>query len=398
MIPDGLDRQANHHRPSASAIVTAMTITAGLTAPDSLITAPRLPEGLDTPCAVVDLTRLERNVAVMQAAADRAGVALRPHAKTHKSVAVAALQLGAGARGLTVGTLGEAEVFADAGVDDLFLAYTLWASEAKALRLRELHERTRLRVGVDSVEGAQALGRAVAGSARPLDILIELDSGGHRAGVRPDEAVRVARAADRTGLRILGVYTHGGHSYAGAGAVVAAADDERVAVSQAADQLRAAGFELSVLSVGSTPTSSLPIRAPVTEIRPGTYAYHDRGQVWLGSCEPDAIAFWVAGTVTSLAVPDQAIVDVGAKAFARDAVPNAPGLGLLPSLPGVLRAVNDYHGYVEPIGPRRPRLGEVVAVAPNHVCPVVDHHAETVIIRDGQVVDVWPVDARGRSR
>ena len=375
-----------------------MTITAGLTPPDTLITAPRLPEGLDTPCAVVDLTRLERNIARMQAAADTAGVVLRPHAKTHKSVAVAALQLGAGARGLTVGTLGEAEVFADAGMDDLFLAYTLWASDAKAVRLRDLHERVRLRVGIDSVEGAEALGRAVAGSARLLDVLVELDSGGHRAGVRPDESVSVARAAARSGLRIIGVYTHGGHSYAGPGAAAAAAEDERATVGKAAEELRAAGFDISVLSVGSTPTSSLPIQAPVTEIRPGTYVYHDRTQVWLGSGEPDAIAFWVAGTVTSLAVSDQVIVDVGAKAFARDVFPTAPGLGLLPTLPGILRAVNDYHGYVDPIGSGRGRLGQVVAVAPNHVCPVVDHHAETVVVRDGQIVDVWPVDARGRSR
>ncbi len=376
----------------------AMTITAGLTTPDTLITAPRLPDGLDTPCAVVDLTRLERNIARMQATANEAGVALRPHAKTHKSVAVAALQLGAGAQGLTVGTLGEAEVFADAGIDDLFLAYTVWVSEAKAPRLRDLHERVRLRVGVDSIEGAEALGRAVAGSTRPLEVLVELDSGGHRAGVRPDASVEIAQAAARAGLRTVGVYTHGGHSYAAPGAAEAAAEDERLALGQAADVLRAAGFEISVLSVGSTPTTLLPVKAPVTEIRPGTYAYHDRGQVWLGSCQPDDIAFWVAGTVSSLAVPGQAILDVGAKAFARDTLPAAPGLGLLPTMPGVLRAVNDYHGFVDPIGSGRGRVGEVLAIAPNHVCPVVDHHAETVVVRDGQIVDAWPVDARGRSR
>ena len=106
-------------------IVAGMTMTADLTAPDTLITAPELPDDdLDTPCAIVDLSRLERNIATEQARADAAGVALRPHAKTHKSARVAALQQAAGARGLTVGTLGEAEVFADAGFDDLFLAYT----------------------------------------------------------------------------------------------------------------------------------------------------------------------------------------------------------------------------------------------------------------------------------
>ena len=376
-----------------------MTMTAELIAPDTLISVPALPEDdLDTPCAVVDLERLERNIDVMQRRAETAGVALRPHAKTHKSARVAELQRAAGARGLTVGTLGEAEVFADAGFDDLFLAYTVWASPSKAGRVRDLHERLRLRVGIDSIEGAEALGRAVAGSTHALDVLIELDSGGHRAGVRPPESVEIARAADRAGLRTIGVFTHGGHSYAGPDAIAAAAADEVTAVSRGAEALRAAGFEISVLSVGSTPTASVPAVAPVTEIRPGTYVYEDRGQVWLGSCGPDDIAFWVATTVTSLAVPGQAIVDAGAKAFARDVHRFAPGLGLLPTLPGVLRAVNDYHGFVDPTGSTRGRIGQVLAIAPNHVCPVVDHHAETVVVRDGRVVDLWPVDARGRSR
>lgn len=376
-----------------------MTSTVDLIAPDTLIHAPTLPDDdLDTPCAVVDLARLERNIETMQRRADAGGVALRPHAKTHKSARVARLQQAAGARGLTVGTLGEAEVFADAGFDDLFLAYTVWASSAKAGRVRDLHERLRLRVAIDSVDGAEALAQAVAGSTHPLEVLIELDSGGHRAGVRPSECVGVARAAERAGLRMIGVFTHGGHSYAGPDAVAAAAADEVTAVSRGAEALRAAGFEISVLSVGSTPTASLPPVAPVTEIRPGTYVYEDRGQVWLGSCAPDDIAFWIATTVTSLAVPDQAVVDAGAKAFARDVHRIAPGLGLLPTLPGVLRAVNDYHGFVDPTGAARGHVGQVLPIAPNHVCPVVDHHAETVVIRDGRIVDVWPVDARGRSR
>ena len=102
--------------------------------------------------------------------------------------------------------------------------------------------------------------------------------------------------------------------------------------------------------------------------------------------------------MTSLAVPGQAIVDAGAKAFARDTLRAAPGLGLLPTMPGILRAVNDYHGFVDPLDAERGHLGEVVPIAPNHVCPVVDHHAETVVVRAGQAVDVWAVDARGRSQ
>ena len=309
---------------------------------------------------------------------------------------VAALQVAAGARGLTVGTIGEAEVFADAGFDDLFLAYTIWPSADKARRIRDLHERVALRVGVDSVEAAEALGRAVAGSARSLEVAIELDSGERRAGVTPDEVVPIARAAERAGLRPVGVFTHGGHAYE-AGSAAAAADEADV-VRRAGDAFRGAGLQPAVMSVGSTPTVAGGVLAPATEIRPGTYVYFDRGQVWLGSCEPDDVAFWIAGTISSLGVPGGAIVDAGAKALSRDGAPGARGFALLPTLPGVLRAVNDYHGYVEPLGSNRGRLGDVVPILPNHVCPVVDHHSETVVVRAGRVVDVWPVDARGRLR
>src|SRR5262245_57047482 len=136
-----------------------------------------LPEGLDTPELVVDRDRMYANVLGLQRTLDERGIRLRPHAKTHKSVRIGRLQLEAGAAGLTVGTLGEAEVFALAGLRDIFVAYPVWAEGPKAERLRALHGTADLKVGVDSIEGVERLATAVRGMSRPLRVLVEIDPG-----------------------------------------------------------------------------------------------------------------------------------------------------------------------------------------------------------------------------
>jgi D-serine deaminase-like pyridoxal phosphate-dependent protein len=367
---------------------------------DRAIPVPSIPGGLETPAVWVDLDVVEANIGRLQRLADERGIALRPHAKTHKSVRVADLQRAAGAAGLTVGTLGEAEVFAEAGFEDLFLAYPVWTGGAKAQRLRRLLDRIDLRVGVDSAEGIDSLAAAVHGASRPLRVLVEVDSGGHRTGVEPSSAGKLAARSERAGLEVVGIFTHGGHAYAGPSAVEGAADDEVAALSAAAEALRREGIEPRVLSAGSTPTVRGSARPPVTEERPGTYVYNDRIQVLLGSCQPDQVALFVAATVVSTSVPGQFVLDAGAKALGRDAAVGAPGLGgYLPAWPDALIArLNDYHAVVSvPPGSSRPSVGEVVAIVPNHVCPVVDLHAEFVVCRDSEPLERWPVDARGRS-
>src|SRR5829696_692343 len=183
-----------------------------------------LPAGLDTPALVIDLDVVERNTRALVAHLGQRGIALRPHAKTHKSIAIARLQLEAGAKGLTVGNLGEAEVFADGGIDDLFVAYPVWAEGPKAARLRALHERggLRLAVGFDSVAGAERLAAAVVGCGRPLRVMLEIDPGNSRTGIASDRAGEAARAAAGLGLELVGLFTHGGHGYAGPDARAAA--------------------------------------------------------------------------------------------------------------------------------------------------------------------------------
>jgi D-serine deaminase-like pyridoxal phosphate-dependent protein len=363
------------------------------------INPPALPTDLPTPAAVVDLGVVSANVTSMQATMDRAGVALRPHAKTHKCVEVARLQLEAGARGLTVGTLGEAEVFADAGIDDLFVAYPVYADGSRARRLRELHERVRLTVGADSEAGIAALARTTEGAATPLDVRIEIDSGGHRTGVTPGDVVPLARATTRqAALRLSGVFTHGGHGYRGQEARATAAHDEVESLTRARDELHRAGFEVDLLSAGSTPTAELSARAPVSEQRPGTYVFNDAQQVVLGAVPPTAVAFFVVATVVSTAVPGQVIVDAGAKAVSRDAHPILPGFGWLADRGLPLRTMNDYHGFVDvPDGSPQPEVGDRVVIVPNHVCPTVNLYDELIVVDDGAIADTWPVAARGRN-
>ncbi|MBX3117314.1 MAG: alanine racemase, partial [Cryobacterium sp.] len=174
---------------------------------------------VDTPFLQVDLDILEGNIARISDFAKSSGLVLRPHAKTHKCLEIGKLQLASGAVGLTLATVGEAEVFADGGFDDIFIAYPVWPSEQRAARLATLNERIRLSVGVDSIETAKLLGKAVPG----LRVLVEVDSGHHRSGCAPEQAGAVATVATKAGLEVAGVFTFPGHSYS-PGAASAAAE------------------------------------------------------------------------------------------------------------------------------------------------------------------------------
>jgi D-serine deaminase-like pyridoxal phosphate-dependent protein len=362
------------------------------------IAVPALPAGLDTPSLVVFVDRVLANVRRLQDDLDRRGIASRPHVKTHKSVRIARMQVDAGARGLTVGTLGEAEVMASAGLRDLFLAYPLWADGPKAGRLRALHDGAELRVGVESVPAVERLTAAVAGGRRRLRVLVEVDSGLHRTGVAtPEEALEVARAATDAGLEVLGVFTHGGHAYR-PGSAGGVALDEVTALERAADALAAGGIGAEVLSAGSTPTRTLAATGRVTEIRAGTYVLGDRQQVVLGAQAPDEPAAVVAGTVVASKV-GRAVLDAGAKALTKDQAAFLDGYGSIPAWPGaVVEKLNDYHGLVALAGGGpRPRLGDVVAVVPNHICPVVDLFGSFVAVGEDGRAEHWAVDARGRS-
>jgi D-serine deaminase-like pyridoxal phosphate-dependent protein len=364
------------------------------------LAAPAIPGGLDTPEIVIDLDIVERNARRLASALAERGVALRPHVKTHKSTALAQLQLDAGARGITVGNLGEAEVFADAGFDDILIAYPIWAAGPKAHRLRSLAGRAglTLTVGFDSIAGARQLAAAADGVARPLRVILELDPGNGRTGAPPAEAGAIAEAAQGLGLEVVGVFTHGGHGYRPGAAEPAGADEVR-ALSEGAAALRSLGVENPIVSAGSTPTQLTAAVEPVNEIRAGTYILGDRQQWAIGAVPGDGVAIAVAATVVSAAVPGQIVIDAGAKTLTKDSTPYAEGFGAIPAYPNaVLERLSDYHGVVRiPDGSPRPAVGEVVAVIPNHVCPVIDTRDSFTVTRAGAKIGTWAVDGRGRS-
>ena len=349
-----------------------------------------------TPYLTVDVDVLRRNLATMATWAAERSVALRPHAKTHKSLEIAALQLELGAVGLMVATIGEAEVFAAGGVDDLFIAYPIWADTARGARLRALADNIALRVGLDSIAAAEQLGRALAGTS--AQVVVEVDCGQHRSGVSPDAVVEVATAAGRAGLDVVGVFTFPGHSYAPAGGRPLAAADEANALEAAVTALSRAGIEPRVCSGGSTPSVAFSDVSVLNEVRPGVYAFNDAQQLELGSCEWPEIALTVAATVVSHS-PGRFIVDAGGKVLGADRAAWATGNGRLPDYPDArIVALSEHHATVElGAGDRSPSLGDIVRIAPNHCCAAVNLGDEYVVVSEGAEVTRWTVAARGRN-
>jgi D-serine deaminase-like pyridoxal phosphate-dependent protein len=344
-----------------------------------------------TPYLRVDLARLRLNLDRAARLAQEKRVALRPHVKTHKTVEIARLQLAAGATGISVATVGEAETFVRNRIDDVFVAYPLWLDADAAGRLSDLTGDATVAIGVDSVEGAANAGRHLGGST--VEVLVEVDSGQHRSGVPPQQAGEVAQAAARTGLRVRGVFTFPGHSYApGAGATAAA--DEAAALREAAASMRAAGVDPVCISGGSTPSLADSDGEVLTELRPGVYALGDAQQWELGVMAPETLALTCTATVVSHA-GDRLVLDSGSKVLGADRPAYASGHGRLPDHPDArIVQLSEHHAVVDLAGAPLPPLGSVVDVVPNHVCNAVNL-VDTLYAEESGELRPWTVVARG---
>ncbi|WP_338760067.1 alanine racemase [Nocardia vulneris] len=361
-----------------------------------------IPGEIDTPAVVIDHEVLERNITRMNAAVTAKGIALRPHVKTHKVLEIAELQLRAGASGLTAATLGEAEVFAEHGADDIFIAYPLWLGPRQAERLRRLAACARIAIGIDSVEAAVRAGDQLGCAANRLDVLVEVDSGHHRSGVHIDEVNAVACAAHRAGLRVMGVFTFPGHSYL-PGNHADAAEQERQALDAAAIALAAKGFRVDRRSGGSTPTAALTPQGGATEVRPGGYVFGDAQQLELERCTFDDIALTVAATVVSRSDsahgPRRIILDSGSKILGSDRASWATGFGRLLDHPDArITALYEHHATVAwPAADPLPKIGTRLRVIPNHVCLTMNLVDDVTVVTGGTVTGHWQVAARGRN-
>ena len=340
-----------------------------------------------TPRVVVDLSVVRANIDRMAAFARSTGIALRPHVKTHKSVELARLQLEAGAVGITVATLGEAEVFADAGFDDIFVAYPLWMDGSNAGRLAALRERISLRVGLASAEGARGLGRQVPG----VEVAVEVDSGHHRTGVAPAEAGDLAVAAVDAGLVVAGVFTFPGHGYR-TGGTGEAAGQESAALAEARASVEARGIGMSVVSGGSTPTAASADASVLTEFRPGVYVFNDAQQLLLGSCALSDIALTVEATVV-FSTATHVVANAGSKMLGTDRQDWTDGYGRVLGHPDArIPALSEHHATI--VGAAL-KEGDRIRILPNHVCNVVNLVDELWVEHGG--ADRIAVDARGRN-
>lgn len=357
----------------------------------------------ETPYLLIDLEKTRANIASMARIAEACGVRLRPHAKTHKLPSMARLQLEAGAAGITVAKISEAEVMAAGGIDDIFIAYPI-VTPSKAERAARLSGSIRLIVGADSLEGASVLSEAAGRIGQTINVRLEVDTGFKRTGVAYDDAVALARRIHALPhLSLSGIYTFRGASIGGR----ATLDLERAGLEEGelmvklAEQMRAEGLPIADVSVGSTPTGAYAARVRgVTEIRPGTYVYQDRMQAKLGVSSLADCAAVVVTTVVSRPSPDYCVVDGGSKTFATDVQPGTEplqlqGFGHIVEAPdAVLERLSEEHGIIR-LTPGCPvKVGDRLHIIPNHICSTVNLHNH-VYITDGEQIEQLPVLARG---
>ncbi|HLZ62726.1 MAG TPA: alanine racemase [Ktedonosporobacter sp.] len=369
----------------------------------SIIGSPVL--DVDTPVLLVDSARLEANILRYAAIAAQAGVRLRPHIKTHKTLEIARMQLQAGAGGVTTAKLSEAEVFVNAGVSDIFVAYPIVGPE-KARHAAQLAQRCHLIVGAESAKGIQQLSEAASSAGATLYVRVEVNSGLKRTGVEPEEAEALCRQVlDAPGLALDGIFTFRGASFPGAPThnpdTLGRLEGEMMVAL--AERLRAAGIPVLEVSVGSTPTFSSAAQVPgVTEVRPGTYVFFDRMTTQAGTSVPTEIALSILATVVSRPASDIAVIDAGSKTFCGDVIPANVGLegygATIDGQSGVVVRMNEEHGIVRLAPGFAPEVGDKVAFFPNHVCTSVNLSDELLVVQDGVVQNVWQVAARGRRQ
>ncbi len=362
---------------------------------------------METPHLLIDGTKMNGNIEKMAGIARERGVKLRPHVKTHKIPAIAGRQLESGAAGITVAKVSEAEVMAEGGIRDIFIAYPL-VTESKIRRAVRLNRGgVRVVVGVDSLEGGRRLSRVAALEELELEVRLEVDTGLRRTGVPLDGAVELAAGiVSLENLRLSGIYTYRGAVLEDG---VPTLDLERAGLEEGklmvslAERMRDQGIEVEDVSLGSTPTAEYAGEVEgMTEIRPGTYVFYDRMQARLGACSLEECAATVVAAVVSRPYDDLVIIDGGSKTFATDVPPgtrplNLEGFGHIVDYPdAVLERLTEEHGMLRVRREHDLEVGDTVRIIPNHVCSTVNLHNEVFFTDETGAVERVKVAARGK--
>ncbi|ASY60109.1 MULTISPECIES: D-TA family PLP-dependent enzyme [Sinorhizobium] len=346
---------------------------------------------IETPAVLVDLDIARRNIYAFQAYADRHGIRVRPHIKTHKLPQMAELQLEAGAIGITCQKVSEAEAMVDGSprIKDVLITYNI-LGEAKLARLVRLNERVALSVVADNPAVVDGMSAVFADATKPLTVLVECNTGADRCGVAsPEAAAELARrVAEAPGLRFGGLMTY---PPAGGEARVQAF------MSEAKRLIEAEGLEVPTITSGGTPSMMQAAEAPIaTEYRPGTYIYNDRSLVARGVATWQDCALTVLATVVSVPAENRAIIDAGSKVLTSDLLGLA-GYGHVLGHDDIrIDQLSEEHGRLVCDGPIRLKVGEQVRVVPNHACVVTNMVDAVHILEAGQPKAEWSVVARGR--
>ncbi|CAN7761427.1 alanine racemase [Paenibacillus sp. LjRoot153] len=362
---------------------------------------------LDTPFILIDLEKVEKNIADMQQFVNRAGIALRPHVKTHKIPELAIQQIAAGAIGVTVAKIGEAEVMAAAGIQNIFIAYPI-VGEQKLNRLRRLAKTVDLTIAVDSMVVAREVSFALQQEPGiSVDVLVEMDCGFGRVGVPEGQPVvdLAKQIAQLPGLVFRGLITFAGHSYDAKDVfeVEKIAISEGTAARTTAQLLRNSGLRADVISAGSTPTSRFSDQMNgITEIRPGTYIFGDLMQVSLGALALEDCALTVKTTIVSRPSADRAVIDAGTKVFTMDGddSPIGTGRGYVLGHPGIIVSwFTEEHGMLYlPEEERDLAIGQTLEIIPVHCCGVINMFDEAAAVRQEEVEAIWNIQGRGKVR
>lgn len=359
---------------------------------------------METPYILIDTEIVEKNIRKMADIAKMLQVKLRPHAKTHKIPSFALQQLKEGASGITVAKIGEAELMAENGIHNIFMAYPLVGPE-KINRALNLAKKISFTVGTDCLEGAKKIAEQAEQLNMQMAVMLEIDTGLRRSGASISDAVHIAREITKMPhLSLKGIFTYKGAFYQGKPSLdfQAAGREEGEMMAALAEELRRQGIPIDDVSVGSTPTAPYAGAVKgVTEIRPGTYIFHDQMQRKLGVCVPEECAARVVVTVVSISSStDMIVIDGGSKTFATDVQPNqAPmnlsGFGSVVGYPeAVLERMNEEHGMVRMNGPHTLQIGDILHIIPNHICSTINLHNQ-VYLTDGIQIERYSVMARG---
>jgi D-serine deaminase-like pyridoxal phosphate-dependent protein len=366
-------------------------------------------ESLETPALLLDAARMESNIRRMRERLGDLGVAFRPHVKTNKSIDVSRRLMASAQGPITVSTLLEADYFASHGVTDILYAVCIAPNKLDHVAALE-RPGVRLSLILDSMETAQLLAARARDGAR-FEVLIEIDTDGHRSGVKPDDDVLIdiGSCLVAAGITLKGVMTHAGSSYdcRSAEALRAMAEQERSGAVLAATRLREAGMECAVVSVGSTPTALFAEQLEgVTEVRAGVFVFFDLVMAGIGVCSVDDIALSVLGTVIGHR-PDKGwtLVDAGWMAMSRDrgtaGQPVDQGYGLVCDAEGrplddlVMVGANQEHGIIahrsgRVDGALHLPVGTQVRILPNHACSTAAQYGHyKVLDAQGNVSGTW---------